>query len=170
MGFDSKCDFAPPTILLGLLLCPWMWGISSKSSSAAQPQLQFLPSCWGFSALGSGVYKYDFVQFLFFDVYECMLNRFAHVQLFVTLWTVAYQAPLSMGFSRQEYWNELPCPPPGDLPDPGIEPAFPVPPEFQLDSLLLSHQGSPLVCLHTYLIYIYIIQTYIHKYIWVCMF
>ena len=41
---------------------------------------------------------------------------------YVTLWTVAHQAPLSMGFSRQEYWSELPCPPPGDLPDPGIEP------------------------------------------------
>ena len=39
-----------------------------------------------------------------------------------TLWTVACQAPLSMGFSRQEYWSGLPCPPPGDLPDPGIEP------------------------------------------------
>ena len=46
-----------------------------------------------------------------------------HVQLFVTPWTVACQAPLSMGFSRQEYWSGLPCPPPGDLPDPGIKPA-----------------------------------------------
>ena len=41
----------------------------------------------------------------------------------VTLWTVAHQAPLSMGFSRQKYWSGLPCSPPGDLPDPGIEPA-----------------------------------------------
>ena len=39
-----------------------------------------------------------------------------------TLWTIAYQAPVSMGFSRQEYWSGLPCPPPGDLPNPGIEP------------------------------------------------
>ena len=53
-----------------------------------------------------------------------MLNRFNNVQLFVTRWTVANQAPLSMGFSRQEYWSGLPCPPPGDLPDPGIEPVF----------------------------------------------
>ena len=51
----------------------------------------------------------------------CVLNHFSHVWLFVTLWTVAPQAPPSMGFSRQEYWNGLPCPPPGDLPDPGIE-------------------------------------------------
>ena len=45
------------------------------------------------------------------------------LQLFVTLWTVALEVPLSMGFSRQAYWNGLPCPPPEDLPDPGIEPA-----------------------------------------------
>ena len=51
-----------------------------------------------------------------------MLSRFSHVQLFVTLWTVARQVPLSMGFSRQEYWSGLPSPSPGDLPDPGIEP------------------------------------------------
>ena len=44
------------------------------------------------------------------------------VQLCVTPWTVAHEAPLSMGFSRQEYWGGLPCPPPGDLPDPGIQP------------------------------------------------
>ena len=50
-----------------------------------------------------------------------MLSRFSHVQLFATLWTVAYQAPLSMRFSRKEYWSGLPCPPPGDLPDPGVE-------------------------------------------------
>ena len=51
-----------------------------------------------------------------------MLNHFSHVRLIATPWTVARQAPLSMGFSRQEYWSGLPCPPPGDLPDPGIEP------------------------------------------------
>ena len=49
------------------------------------------------------------------------VSRFGPVPLFATLWTVARQAPLSMGFSRQEYWSGLPCPAPGDLPDPGIE-------------------------------------------------
>ena len=48
-----------------------------------------------------------------------------HVRLFAILWTVAYQAPLSMGFSRQEYWSGLPFPSPGNLPDPGIEPRSP---------------------------------------------
>ena len=47
---------------------------------------------------------------------------FSHVQIFGTLWTVARQAPLSMGFSRRERWSGLPCPPPGDLPSGGIEP------------------------------------------------
>ena len=53
----------------------------------------------------------------------CMPSRFGHVQLFAILLSVAHQAPLSMGFSRQEYWSGSPCPPPRDLPDPGIEPA-----------------------------------------------
>ena len=52
----------------------------------------------------------------------CMLSHFNCIQLFVTLWTVAFQAPLSMGLSRQEYWSGLPGPPPGDIPNPGIEP------------------------------------------------
>ena len=51
-----------------------------------------------------------------------MLSHFSPVQLFAALGTVAHQAPLPMEFSRQEYWRALPCPPPGDLPDPGIEP------------------------------------------------
>ena len=51
-----------------------------------------------------------------------MLSR---VSLFMTSWTVAHQAPLFMEFSRQEYWSGFPFPPPGDLPDPGIEPVYP---------------------------------------------
>ena len=47
---------------------------------------------------------------------------FSRVRLFVSPWTVAHQAPLSMGFSRQDFWSGLPCPPPRDLPDPGIRP------------------------------------------------
>ena len=50
-----------------------------------------------------------------------MLSHLSHVQLYATLWTVAHRAPLSMGFSKQEYWSQLPCPSPGDLPDPGTE-------------------------------------------------
>ena len=54
-------------------------------------------------------------------LHACMLSWFSRVWLFATLWFAVCQAPLSMGFSRQEYWSGLPCPPPGDLPDPGIE-------------------------------------------------
>ena len=73
----------------------------------------------------------------------CMLSHFNYVWLFATRWTVAHQAPLSMGFSSQEYWSGLPCPPPKDLPDPGIKPECPVAPTLQLDFLPLSHRGSP---------------------------
>ena len=51
----------------------------------------------------------------------CVLSHFSRVQLCATPWTVAHQAPLSTEFSKQEYWSGLPCPSPGDLPDPGIE-------------------------------------------------
>ena len=60
--------------------------------------------------------------------------------LIVTPWTIALQAPLSMGFPTQEYWSGLPFPSPGDLPAPKIEP---VSPELQVNCLLLSYQGSP---------------------------
>ena len=61
---------------------------------------------------------------------------------FATTWTIACQIPLSMGFSRHEYWSVLPFPSPGDLPDPGIKPVSPVSLALQADSLPLSHQGS----------------------------
>ena len=60
--------------------------------------------------------------------HACMLSRCNRVQLFATPWNRARQALLSMGFFRQEYWSGLPCPPPGDLPDPGIEPSSLMPP------------------------------------------
>ena len=59
-----------------------------------------------------------------FSVCTCMPNHFSHVQICATLWTVAHQAPLSMGFSRQGYWSGLLFPPPEDLPHPGIKPMF----------------------------------------------
>ena len=65
-------------------------------------------------------------------VKEKKVKLLSHVPLFATPWTVAHQAPLSMGFSRQEYWSGLPFPSPGDLPNTGIEPGSP---EMQADSL-----------------------------------
>ena len=59
----------------------------------------------------------------------------------MTLWTIAHQALPSMGFSRQEYWSGLPCPSPGDLPNPGIEPGSPT---LQADALTSEPPGKPL--------------------------
>ena len=84
-----------------------------------------------------------------------LLSWFSHIQLFLTLWTVARQAPLSMGFSRKEYWSELPCPNPGDFPDPGIKPTSLMPPALQVDSLPLSYQGKP--------------QDMVYVYVYVCL-
>ena len=71
----------------------------------------------------------------------------SRVPLFAAPWMVAHQAPLSIGFSRQECWSGsgLPFPTPGDIPNPGMEPVSLVSPALQMDSLPLSHQGSPIV-------------------------
>ena len=74
----------------------------------------------------------------------CMLSHFICVQLFAALWTVACQAPLSLRFSRQEYSNGLPCPPPGDLPNPGIKPLSRASPAFQAVSLPTEPPGKPI--------------------------
>ena len=71
----------------------------------------------------------------------CMLSPFSFLWLFVTLWAVAHQAPLSMGFSRQEYWSGLSHPPPGDLPNPGIQPRSPT---LQADSLPAEPPRKPM--------------------------
>ena len=68
----------------------------------------------------------------------------SHVQLFMTPWTIACQAPLSMGFSRQEYWSGLPCPPPGDLPNPGIEPTPPQSPALAGGFFTIAPPGKPI--------------------------
>ena len=73
----------------------------------------------------------------------CVLSCFSRALLFLTLQTVAHQAPLSMGFSRREYWSGLPCSPPGDLPNPGIEPTFPASLALQADSLSIEPPGKP---------------------------
>ena len=72
-----------------------------------------------------------------------MVNRvklLSHIRLFATTWTVAYQAPQSMGFSRQEYCSGLPFPSPEDLPDPGMEPGSPT---LQADALPSKSPGKP---------------------------
>ena len=87
-------------------------------------------------------------------MHACLLSCFGCLKLFVVPRTVVGQAPLSMGFSWQEYWSRLPFPLPGDLPDPGMEPAHPASPALQADSLSLRHQGSPCICICIY-VYFY---------------
>ena len=72
-----------------------------------------------------------------------MLSRFRHVQLFATLWTVACQAPLFMGFSRQEYWSWLPCPSLGDLPTQESNLCLSCLLHWQVGSLPLAPPGKP---------------------------
>ena len=92
----------------------------------------------------------------------CVLSCFSRFRLFVT-YSVDYHPPgssLSMGFSRQEYWSGLPCPPPGDLPDPGIKIKSPASPALQAASLLLSYRGSPyIIILHKFWYYINLAYT-----------
>ena len=73
-------------------------------------------------------------------MHACVLRDFGCVGLCATPWTVAHQAPLFVRFSKQEDWSTLPCPPPGDLPDPGIEPKSPT---LQADSLPAEPPGKP---------------------------
>ena len=95
-----------------------------------------LPLQWNFYS-AFGVYHLLHVYYLCdLGACVCVLSRFGRVQLCTTLWTVAHQALLSMGFSRQESWSGLPCPSPGDPPNSRIEP---VSPALQADSLPLSH-------------------------------
>ena len=77
---------------------------------------------------------------------ECVLSRFSHVQLFATLWTIAHQAPLCMGFSRQEYWSGLPCPPAGIFPTQGSNPRLLCLLHWQVGSLPLVPPGEPRLC------------------------
>ena len=100
-----------------------------------------------------------FISPILFHTIPCMLSH-CHVQLFETPWTVAHQAPQSMGFSRQEYWSELSFSSPGDLPDPGLEPRSPA---LQADSLPSEPPGKPPIAYHLPQIYILISWLNLHK-------
>ena len=92
-----------------------------------------------------------------------MPSHFSHIQRCVTLWTVARQVPLSMEFSRQEYWSGLPCLPPVRVRDPGIEPRSPT---LQADSLPTELPGKPF---STYVCVCVCVYIYTHTHIYVCV-
>ena len=77
--------------------------------------------------------------------YSFPVKSLSSVQLFAAPWTVAHQAPPSVGFSRQEYWTGLPFPSPGDLPDPEIEPGSPA---FRADALTSAPLGKPKIYMY----------------------
>ena len=93
----SYCAHTPAHLLVTSSGCPWVW---------------------------SGMFSLCLVPWAILHMCVYMLICLSHVQFFLTPWAVALQAPLSMGFSRQEYWNGLPFPSTGDLPDSGIEPTL----------------------------------------------
>ena len=90
-------------------------------------------------ALFPNLYWYQLYLYLSHSKWS-EVKLLSHVRLFATLWTVALQAPLSMGFSMQEYWSGLPFPSPGDLPNPGIERRSPA---WQVDALSSEPPGKP---------------------------
>ena len=92
--------------------------VASRTWGSAPWQKHDFPTRSALSLLAPGP-----VEGTGFDNHICVLSRFSRVWLFATPWTVACQAPLSLVFSKQEYWSGLPCPPPGDLSVPGIEPS-----------------------------------------------
>ena len=115
-ALGPRCRFGSPRSILAPDGQAGPRGAASLLSGGAchwDVDFQFF---WGFSH----------PRCFFCSMRAAWLSRLSRVRLFETLWTVADQAPLSTGFSRQEYWSGLPCPPPGDVPDPGIEPASPV--------------------------------------------
>ena len=109
----------------------------------------------------------DISYLYLYGPYICwVLSCFSYVWLFATPQTIAHQAPLPMEFSRQEYWNGKPCPPPGNIPDPGTEPAFPA---LKADYRWATGETIYMVYIHT-CIYIYIYtHTHTHTYIYTYM-
>ena len=115
-------------------------------SSSGNSKHLFLPD--KVASFQNVIIKYNvcsmLLPFLILLLLESESELLSHIQLFRTPWTVAYQAPLSMGFSWQEYWSRVPFPSPGDLVDPGSEPRFPA---LQADTLLSEPPGKPLLLL-----------------------
>ena len=162
-----------PTVLTALVLYPlWILHMFAQTSLTCEPvdcliQLPF----WSLDSLRPFTIDFQckevimrnrlqrccsfklWVHFVYTQhIFACMLSRFSCVRLCATLWTVASPAPLSMGFSRQEYWSGVPRPPPEDLPDSGIEPASLLSPalagEFFTTSFTWEAPSIPLAVLH----------------------
>ena len=138
-------------------------GETSSEEWRKRPAVQLVATSCQSLPLSSRVLSLSVSLLLFlqrhqlYQISVCMLSCFSHVQLFVTLWTVAHQAPLSIVFSRQEYWSGLPCLPSGDLPNSGTETS-----SWQAGSLPLVLPRKPLIRLGPTQIQYDLIWTWIH--------
>ena len=137
---------------------------SPTRSTLSWKILQFPLEIGGFRSPHTQIYTHKHTECNRHSIYDvtdivdvCMLKLTCSVvsDSSATPWTVARHAPLSRGFSRQESWSGLPFPPPGDLPDPGIEPGSPAP---QADSWLSELLENPVVCVKSYTVTWQILQ------------
>ena len=113
--------------------------IHEKEKNLYSEEIYFGPD---FVTSYPGNYIFFLFVYFYYRIEGKKVRTLSHVQLFVTPWTVACQAPTSLGFSRKEYWSGLPFPSPGDLPDPGIEPGSPT---LEADSLPSEPSGLQIV-------------------------
>ena len=144
LTFYNPMDFSSPgSSVHGILQARILeWVAIPSSRGASWPRDWMLSSMAGRSHQGSPKNPWrDGLCLEYAYASEVKVKSLSRVRLFETPWTVAHQAPPSMGFSKQEYWSGLPFPSPGNLPDPGIEPGSPA---FQAD-VLTSEPAMPVV-------------------------
>ena len=114
---------------LGVSRDPRRWWVTPSHYvplwSHVCPSCTLISLCVSQPLVSVGVTQRLLVTVCLMNIHASVLSSFTHLRLFENLWAVARQAPLSMGFSRKEYWSGLPCPPPGHLPNPGTEPTAP---------------------------------------------
>ena len=151
LTLSDPMDYSPPgSSVLGILQARTLeWAAMPFPRGSSRPRDQTQVSCIAgrfFYCLSHQKSMISVCVCVCVYMRACMLSHFSCVRLFVTSGTVARQAPLSVGLSRQKYWGALPCPPTGEIPDPGIEPMSSAAPALQVDSSLLSHLGNPCIC------------------------
>ena len=119
--WNSSTGIPAPPLALFVVMLSKAHLTSHSRMSGSRWVIAPLWLCWSwrFFLYSSSVYSCHLFLISSASVY--VLSHFSRVQLFAILWTIAHQAPLFMGFTRQEYWSGLQCPPPGDLPNPGTE-------------------------------------------------
>ena len=121
----TEDEMASPTLWTWVSASSGSWWWTGRLGMLQSMELQRVGHDWATELLNLTLVVSDtsFHSFIYSSMHVCVSAKsLQHVWFFETLWTVAHQAPLSLEFSRQEYWSGLPCPPPGDLPDTGIKP------------------------------------------------